>query len=66
MGDVVNLRLARKRKARALDERIAAENRAVHGRTKAEKLAERMEARRAENTLDGHRLDRRPRDDGDA
>ena len=66
MGDVVNLRLARKRKARARNERTAAENRAVHGRTKAEKLAERTQARRAENALDGHRIERPGRDDGDA
>ena len=38
---VVNLRMARKRKARADKERQAGENRAVHGRSKAEKLRDR-------------------------
>lgn len=56
-GEIVNLRLARKRKARAQAEADAAVNRAAHGRAKAEKKAtaarEALEARR----LDGHRLD---------
>ena len=41
MAAVVNLRLARKRKARADKERQAAENRALHGRSKAEKRRDR-------------------------
>lgn len=56
-GEIVNLRLARKRKARAQAEADAAANRAAHGRAKTEQKAtaarEALEARR----LDGHRLD---------
>ena len=37
MSDVINLRLARKARKRAEEERRAAENRAKHGRTKAER-----------------------------
>lgn len=41
MGDVVNLRLARKARNRAADERRAEANRAKHGRSKADmRLAE--------------------------
>jgi hypothetical protein len=60
-GDVVNLRTARKRKARAAREAEAAQNRVVYGQTKAEK-----EARKANADLARHRLDqlqRTPRDD---
>ncbi len=62
MGKVVNLRQARKAKAR---ERAAAEadaNRVLHGRTRAQKLADRAERDRLAKTVDGARLE----DDGDA
>lgn len=56
MAEVVNLRLARKAKARAGREADAAANRAAHGRPKAERdLAEaraELEIRRVE----AHRL----------
>ena len=58
MSDVVNLRIARKRKARADKERLAAESRALHGRPKADKQRERLEAAKASAFVDGHRLDR--------
>lgn len=61
MADVVNLRMARKQKARAEREQVAAENRAVHGRTKAEKQRDRIEAERAAGHVEGHRLDRADR-----
>lgn len=57
MGDVVNLRLARKRRRRAEQQAAADENRVIHGRTKAEKRIARDEQRRADQALDGHRLD---------
>ncbi len=41
MGEVVNLRLARKRKARAEHDAKATANRALHGRSKSEKIAEK-------------------------
>jgi hypothetical protein len=59
-ADIVNLRRARKAKARAERERDAAENRRGFGRTRAERLTETAERQRAERHLDGHR---RP-DDG--
>jgi hypothetical protein len=57
MGEVVNLRLFRKRTARAEKERIAAENRALHGRSKADKTADEAERQRDAALLDGHRRD---------
>ncbi len=38
MAEIVNLRSVRKRKARAEKERKAEANRALHGRTRAERL----------------------------
>jgi hypothetical protein len=56
--EVVNLRQARKRKARADREATAAENRVAFGRTKAERrLTE------AGNDLERRRLDAHRRDD---
>jgi hypothetical protein len=57
MGDVVNLRQARKAKARRDKETQAATNRALHGRTKAERLAEKAERARSEQRLDGAKRD---------
>lgn len=58
MAEIVNLRIARKRKARVEQEREAAGNRALHGRSRAEKTGTRNERERSERSLDGHRLDR--------
>ena len=57
MSDPVNLRLFRKRKARAEKELQAAENRALHGRTKARRMREQLEAEKSASLLDAHRLD---------
>ena len=57
MGEVVNLRQARKAKRRATEATTAAANRAAFGRTKAEKSAERLDRERAERALDGAKLD---------
>ena len=57
MGEVVNLRLARKAAARAAKEADAATNRAAHGRTRAERTATKAETARAERLLDGARLE---------
>lgn len=62
MSNVVNLRMARKRKARADSEQAAAENRALHGRTKADKARDRLETERAAGHMDGHKLDHASRD----
>ncbi|HWW65975.1 MAG TPA: DUF4169 family protein [Sphingomonadaceae bacterium] len=57
MGDVINLRRARKAKARVEAEKRAASNRTRHGRTKAEKAAEAQERARRDALLDGARRD---------
>lgn len=58
MAEVVNLRMARKARARA-DKAISAEaNRAAHGTSKAAKAARKAEDRRASRQLDGMKLDR--------
>ena len=56
-ADVVNLRQARKAKARADKQRTASANRAVFGRTKAEKAKASAERERAGRALDSHRHD---------
>ncbi|MEP9388651.1 DUF4169 family protein [Mesorhizobium sp. KR9-304] len=61
MSTVVNLRTARKRKARADREQAAGENRALHGRSKAEKLRDRLQAEKASDFVEGHRLERSDR-----
>ena len=53
MAEVVNLRLARKAKARAGREAAAAANRVAFGRSKAEKEAAKAETARARRLLDG-------------
>jgi hypothetical protein len=53
MGEIVNLRLARKAAARRSKEAEAAANRLAHGRTRAEREATEAEATRAARLLDG-------------
>ena len=57
MGDVVSLRLHRKRKDRAAKDEQAAENRAKFGRSKAEKKLTDAETAKAAKDLDAHKLD---------
>ncbi|TPM38673.1 DUF4169 family protein [Mesorhizobium sp. B2-3-4] len=54
MADIVNLREVRKQKARADREQAASQNRALHGRTKAEKQRDRLIADRSEKFVAGH------------
>jgi len=56
MGDVINLRSARKAKARATASANADANRAKFGRTKAEKTAEKIDETRRNRLLDGSRI----------
>ena len=56
MAEIVNLRRARKGKARAEKDARAADNRTRFGRGKAEKRATEAERGRAENALDGKKL----------
>ena len=55
MADIVNLKLHRKRKARAAKDEQAAENRAVFGRSKPEKTLTEAERLKAEKDLEGHK-----------
>jgi len=55
MSEIVNLRQARKRKARADREAEAAANRARHGLSKAERTAAAAEKSNIAKTLDGAR-----------
>ena len=57
MADIVNLRQARKQKARDEKLRVAEQNRALHGRSKADKQRDQLIADKAETFIAGHRLD---------
>lgn len=75
MAEIINLRLARKAKARDAADKQAAENRVVFGQTKAEKQARKAEKARAEkahaagriedetSTRDMPRIEDKPRKD---
>ena len=58
LAEVVNLRMARKRAARARDEERANRNRAVHGRNKVDRVGARLDAERTDRTLDGAKRER--------
>jgi hypothetical protein len=55
MAEIVNLRTVRKQKARAGREAEAAQNRALFGRTKAEKLRDTLEKSRGARHVDAHK-----------
>jgi hypothetical protein len=57
MAEIINLRQARKNKARADREARAAENRATFGRTKSEKKLTQAEQDMAVRRLDAHKRD---------
>ena len=57
MGEIVNLRQARKQRDRQEKQDRAGENRIVYGRTKAEKHKTRAEKKLADDKLEGHRRD---------
>ncbi len=57
MAEIVNLRRARKGKARLEKDARAADNRVRFGRTKAEKRESEAESRRADQELDGKKID---------
>jgi hypothetical protein len=57
VASVVNLNRFRKTKKREEAQQRAAENRALHGRTKKERRDVEAERRRAEHELDSKRLD---------
>jgi Domain of unknown function (DUF4169) len=57
MGDLVNLRKARKAAKRGEDAVRAAENRLAHGRPKAARTLEKARAEKSRRELDAHRLE---------
>ena len=57
VGDVINLRLVRKQRARAEASSKADQNRKLFGRTLAEKSADIALKARIEKALDGAKLD---------
>jgi hypothetical protein len=58
MADVINLRQARKQKARSEKEQQAAENRAQYGRSKHEKAVTRALKTQVEKALDQGKLEK--------
>jgi len=58
MAEIVNLRRARKDKARQQRESEAAANRRRFGRTKAEKAADKDAQDRSRREVDGKKIDR--------
>jgi hypothetical protein len=56
MGDIVNLRKARRKAVRQAAERNAAANRLLHGRSKAERELGSLRDAKARNELDRHRI----------
>ncbi len=60
MGEVVNLRLARKQRARAAATVRADENRRLFGRNAAQKASDAAERSRLAKTLDGARRNDAP------
>lgn len=56
MGEIVNLRTARKQAKRRQAEQKAASNRLAHGRSKAERILEQSRSNQARKSLDQHRI----------
>jgi Domain of unknown function (DUF4169) len=57
MGEIVNLRKARKQARKLQEAERAAANRITHGRTKAERTLEATRAEKARRLLDAHKID---------
>ena len=58
MGDIVNLRNVRKQAERQRDGERAANNRTIHGRTKAERTLEAKRLEKTRRLLDAHKIDK--------
>ena len=56
MAEIVNLRRVKKQRTAEIREAEAAQNRILHGRTKGEKLRDRLEQDRAARRADQARL----------
>jgi hypothetical protein len=57
MGNLVNLRIARKQAKRRQAEREASSNRLVHGRSNAERALEQSRSDKARSGLDQYRIE---------
>jgi hypothetical protein len=57
MGDIVNLRTARKQAKRRQADKKAASNRLAHGRSKAERALNQSRSDKARKGLDQHRIE---------
>ena len=57
MTEVINLNQKRKARSRTENEKKASQNRVKFGRTKQEKNLEKLNAMRAEQRLEGHKLE---------
>jgi hypothetical protein len=57
MGDIVNLRRARKRAERQIAEQKASANRLLHGRSKVERELEAERDAKAHRDLEHHRIE---------
>ena len=57
MAEIINLKRHRRARDAALADTKAAENRILHGRTKAEKARDRLQAERDRQKLDAVRKD---------
>ena len=57
MGEVVNLRKARKQAKKRDDAERAASNRIVHGRSKAERALETARSQQIRRHLEAHKID---------
>jgi hypothetical protein len=57
MGDIVNLNKYRKQKAKAERDKLADQNRRLHGRTKGERSREELQKQNLTRGLEGNRLE---------
>jgi Domain of unknown function (DUF4169) len=57
MGEIVNLRKARKRAARQREDERAAANRVKHGRSKAERTLQSARSEKQRRLLDAHEIE---------
>jgi hypothetical protein len=58
MGDIVNLRRARKQAKRQAADQKAAANRELHGRSKVRRKLDSAREAKSNRDLDGHRIER--------
>lgn len=65
MAEIVNLRMARKHKARSQKEKAAAENRVRHGMTKSERVRLKAGQDRELSAHEAHRRDDRGQADSE-